>query len=77
VNSPYKYYLEKIFDQRSDQQVVVQRDGAVDLKGKIEQVAEDGCTIAQPGSSAGAIFYVFVAYEDIRGIGHEDWDLSM
>lgn len=76
MNSPYKYFLEKLQGQNPDQQVIIQRAGTPDLKAKIIEVAEDGCTVASSGSSSDSMLFIFIAYENICGVGYVDWDLE-
>ena len=72
MKNPYRTKLE--VHVGTDQQVVVHRANAPDLNGTVAKVDDDGCTIKHP--RAVAALYVFVAYEDIRGIGQLDWDLE-
>jgi hypothetical protein len=75
MNSPYKYKLVGL----ERQEVTIHRDGAADVTGKVEDAGEDGCTIAVPPTAEEdkrSVTYVFIAYEHIRGIGMNQWDLS-
>ncbi|MDO8496617.1 MAG: hypothetical protein Q7S43_04200 [bacterium] len=73
MNSPYKKRLEDLMGQN----VVVYRADTSDVYGKLSEVDEDGCVVNNPNaSSPGTVLAIFVAYEDIRGVGHEipDYD---
>ena len=72
MNSPYKKRLEKL----KDQHVVVWRANTSDVCGMLSEVSEDGCVVDNSNavSSRGMVLKVFVAYEDIRGVGHEGPD---
>lgn len=72
MNSSYKYRLEKL----QGKEVTIHRAGAPDVTGEVVKVEEAGCEIKQAGSRADSANFVFIAYEDIRGIAHEDWDLD-
>ncbi len=74
MNSPYKQRLEGYLN--TDDVVVVNRSGATDLTGIVEEVDDGGCKIKMPGTNTERKFSVFVAFEDIRGVGFESWDLS-
>ncbi len=66
MNSPYKYRLDKL----KGQEVVIHRANASDVKGDLAEVGEAGCVINQQ-TSLETVLAVFIAYENIRGVGNE------
>jgi hypothetical protein len=70
MNSPYKYQLDDMIDQ----DVTIDRDGAPPVKGRVSEVEEGGCTIAVDTKDYETSNFVFIAFEHIRGIGHEGAD---
>lgn len=73
MNSPYKKRLEEL----KNCDAVIHRANAEDLKGKVLEVDDGGCYVATEGSDSEHVLNVFVAYEDIRGVGAEDWDYEV
>jgi hypothetical protein len=72
MNNPYEDHLSEL----GGKQVTIHRDGASDVTGEVISAADGGCTIKQPGSRGDSAVIFFVAYRDIRGVSHEDWDLG-
>ncbi len=71
MDNPYKAKLEEL---EGKENVIVHRASAQALEGKLERVEDEGCVISWKGVRHDAIVSTFVAYKDIRGVGHEDWD---
>jgi uncharacterized membrane protein len=74
MNSPYKRYLDELVLGSKDVKVSIDRADTDSLEGTIEEITEDGCIIIVKGDEQERVTSIFVAYEDIRGIGYEDWD---
>jgi hypothetical protein len=70
MNSPYKYHLT----EHKGSEVIIHRASAPDVEGVAHEVGEAGCTIKQPSDGEESALYVFIAYEDMRGVGHVDHD---
>ena len=70
MGSSYKKMVQELYGK----DVNIERADAPILTGTVAKVKDGGCVIRQPGSRPGANHDVFVAYEDIRGVGSDDWD---
>ncbi len=68
--SPYKEHLKQF--EGLDNIVTIERNGAPDLTGKVEEVTDFGCTIVDYAGDGNSIVTTFVAYEDIRGVKRLD-----
>ncbi len=79
--SPYKHVFDKLDAEKeagvSDLQVRLDRNGADSLVGKFFSSNDFGCTIKLPGIDEEHTTLMFVAYEDIRGVGRGDWDYDI
>ncbi len=65
MSNSYKSRLQEL----TNREVVISRADTSELKGMLFEVDDDGCVIHQ--SLPGSLLEVFVAYEDIRGIGYQ------
>jgi hypothetical protein len=77
MNSPYYYYLKSLRKGFGSEKVTIDRADTTPAVGTLNKVASSGCTIAQNAGSdlhPEASRFVFVAYEDIRGVSHVAWD---
>ncbi len=72
MKNPYERYLEDLVDH----EITIQRADVSELTGKLINLGEDGCTIEQLGPPGQAVIHVFVAYDHIRGVASETWDLE-
>ena len=72
MNSPYKYHLEDL----RDQEVTIHRANASELTGVVTDIQDAGCIIKQPADVEQGCAFVFIAYEDIRGIARTVWDVE-
>ena len=78
MKNPYQKRLEQIKASSDDERdVVIHRHGASELKGKLHSINDDGCevSIKEATLSPDSMLVVFVAYEDIRGIGVTEWSM--
>lgn len=68
---------QKRLEELKDQEVILHRADASELKGKVHEVDDDGCCIAVKGDTVDTLTIVFVALKDIRGIGTFSWDYDV
>ena len=78
----YRRMLEE-YAKHHEEDVVISRDGASDLRGRIAEADDDGVTILvqdtslpQKSRDEGGVLRVFVDYSHIRGVGKFGWDLN-
>jgi len=70
MTSPYKAVLKGL----EGKMITLDRDGAPSLKGNLIEIDEDGCFINQEVSNPELVVRTFVAFDDLRGVGSEDWN---
>ena len=74
MKNPYQKKLEKLLGK----EIILHRREASALNGKVDETDDDGCTIViKEKEMPEGVLFVFVAYEDIRGIGRTDWDFDV
>jgi hypothetical protein len=74
MTSPYKKYLQ-VFE-KLDNEVTIDRANAESIQGKVEEAGDDACVIKARSKEIGVARMIFVAYSDIRGVGHNEHDLG-
>ena len=76
--SPYKSILDEIGEGG---EVIIDRANAESLNGTIKDVSDFGCTVKKPVSEkiedCEKYLLVFVAFEDMRGVGKIDWNMDV
>lgn len=70
MESPYKQHLEAL----QDVPVVIHRAHGTDAKGVVTKCDDNGVHLGSESEHADATLLTFIAYQDIRGVAHEDWD---
>lgn len=68
--SPYKAVLV----DEEGRNITIDRDGAMSVTGRLDEVTDYGCIIAAIGPDTESSNFIFIAFENIRGVGRDDHD---